>query len=336
MNKTLIIGFSIITLQMAAQSVAISTDGSAAHPSALLEVKSNNQGFLTPRMTEEQRNAINAPATGLLVYQTDSITGFYFYDGNVWTSLSGGSTEDQLGNHAATRTLNMNNNAIANVTNLTATGTTTLGANTYPTTLGANGQLLTTNGAGKLSWENTAPKVVLDVSSTIAKTIPSGSTTAEPFTPYFNNVITTPPATIGTYTPNTDQGAGTSISVYAPQNINGSASIVAGTFVAAAAGYYAIDASIVVKATSSNSNNVSVSPYINIANSSGAYKASYYGTSVSNARWFYFDTTGRGIVNAVVKLEVGDKVSILGHNPNTVSVGNIATIGATRWTITKL
>lgn len=43
------------------------------HPSAALDVQSpnNNQGVLLPRMTTIQKNAINNPETGLLVYDTD-------------------------------------------------------------------------------------------------------------------------------------------------------------------------------------------------------------------------------------------------------------------------
>lgn len=53
-------------------------------PSAQLEVKSTTKGLLSPRMTEAQKNAISNPATGLLIYQTDGTSGFYYYDGSLW------------------------------------------------------------------------------------------------------------------------------------------------------------------------------------------------------------------------------------------------------------
>lgn len=56
--------------------------------SAMLEVTSTNRGLLTPRMTLSQRNAISSPQTGLLIYQTDALTGFYLYNGSSWTRLS--------------------------------------------------------------------------------------------------------------------------------------------------------------------------------------------------------------------------------------------------------
>ncbi|HNY02929.1 MAG TPA: DUF1566 domain-containing protein [Bacteroidales bacterium] len=51
--------------------VAINTDGSAPHPSAILDVKSTGKGMLPPRMTQAELYNIAAPETGLLVFCTD-------------------------------------------------------------------------------------------------------------------------------------------------------------------------------------------------------------------------------------------------------------------------
>jgi hypothetical protein len=73
-----------------AQSAAITTDGSSADASAMLDVKSTNKGMLVPRMTTAQRTAIVSPAKGLLVFDND--TGdFWFYNGTAWTSLTSGA-----------------------------------------------------------------------------------------------------------------------------------------------------------------------------------------------------------------------------------------------------
>jgi hypothetical protein len=64
--------------------VGINTDGTSADQSALLDVKSTNKGLLVPRMTSAQRAAIISPATGLMVYQTDGINGYYSYNGTNW------------------------------------------------------------------------------------------------------------------------------------------------------------------------------------------------------------------------------------------------------------
>ncbi|MEO6490062.1 MAG: fibrobacter succinogenes major paralogous domain-containing protein, partial [Ferruginibacter sp.] len=75
----------IISLSTTAQ-VGIGTTTPDA--SALLDVSSTSKGFLPPRMTAAERTAIFSPANGLLVYQTDYPSGFYFFKGGVWTSLS--------------------------------------------------------------------------------------------------------------------------------------------------------------------------------------------------------------------------------------------------------
>lgn len=50
-------------------------------PSARLQVTSTTQGFLPPRMTTAQKNAIATPAQGLIVYDTSSITeGLWYYN----------------------------------------------------------------------------------------------------------------------------------------------------------------------------------------------------------------------------------------------------------------
>lgn len=60
--------------------------------SAALHINSaaNNRGFLLPRMTQAQKNAIVSPANGLFIYQTDGQVGVYYYDTPTtsWISLA--------------------------------------------------------------------------------------------------------------------------------------------------------------------------------------------------------------------------------------------------------
>lgn len=56
--------------------------------SAMLDLQSTQKGLLIPRMSLLQRGTIINPATGLMVYQTDMLSGFYFYDGKEWKPLS--------------------------------------------------------------------------------------------------------------------------------------------------------------------------------------------------------------------------------------------------------
>ena len=94
----LAMGLAIVSLNpMKAQSVSINTDGTIAHASAILDIKSINKGMLTPRMTTIQRTAIATPATaaGLLVYDTDT-NSFWFYNGTAWSNLSSSGTPGWL------------------------------------------------------------------------------------------------------------------------------------------------------------------------------------------------------------------------------------------------
>ena len=64
--------------------------------SAILQLESNNKGLLITRLTEEQKNAIELPANGLLIYQTDNDTGFYYYNGVTWVNIDN-QTANEVG-----------------------------------------------------------------------------------------------------------------------------------------------------------------------------------------------------------------------------------------------
>jgi len=66
----------------------INTDGSAPDNSAMLDLKSTQMGFLPPRMTTAQRNAIVSPAEGLVIYNTEN-KEVELFNGTIWTSNSG-------------------------------------------------------------------------------------------------------------------------------------------------------------------------------------------------------------------------------------------------------
>lgn len=69
--------------------IGVNSTGALPHASAILDANSTTKGFLTPRMTLSQRNAISTPATGLIIYQTDGATGLYYFNGTIWTTLTG-------------------------------------------------------------------------------------------------------------------------------------------------------------------------------------------------------------------------------------------------------
>jgi hypothetical protein len=64
-------------------SVGTSSDPVA---SAQVEIVSTTKGFLPPRMTTTQKNAIATPATGLQIYDT-TLNRPCFYDGTTWITL---------------------------------------------------------------------------------------------------------------------------------------------------------------------------------------------------------------------------------------------------------
>lgn len=74
-------------LNSVAQSENVGIGTTKPDNSALLDLTSNSKGLLIPRMTLAQRGGIKNPATGLMVYQIDFFTGFYFFDGATWKSL---------------------------------------------------------------------------------------------------------------------------------------------------------------------------------------------------------------------------------------------------------
>lgn len=86
-NTYITLFFTLFFLTSYAQ-VGIGTENPDA--SSLLELKSDSQGMLTPRMSTTDRLAISNPAEGLLVYDTDE-TSFYFYSTGVWKPI--GSAE---------------------------------------------------------------------------------------------------------------------------------------------------------------------------------------------------------------------------------------------------
>lgn len=59
--------------------------------SARLQADSTSQGFLPPRLTTTQRDAISTPATGLLIFNT-SDGQYNFYNGAAWTALESGTS----------------------------------------------------------------------------------------------------------------------------------------------------------------------------------------------------------------------------------------------------
>lgn len=57
-------------------------------PSAMLHVQDTAKGMLIPRMTAAQKTAINNPAEGLMIYQTNEVKGFWYFTSGNWVPVS--------------------------------------------------------------------------------------------------------------------------------------------------------------------------------------------------------------------------------------------------------
>lgn len=103
MKYVILLFFSLYSFSGIAQ-VGIGT--TTPDNSAALHVASTTQGVLIPRITQAERNAIASPATSLLIYQTDAVAGFYYFDGTIWKTFGAGSGWTFSGNTGTNDTVN--------------------------------------------------------------------------------------------------------------------------------------------------------------------------------------------------------------------------------------
>src|SRR5436190_10714895 len=85
---------ALFSVQAFSQTNIFPATGSAGigtitpNASSLMEMTSTTKGLLIPRMTKNQRDLIVSPVVGLMIFQTNSTPGFYYYDGSGWTAVS--------------------------------------------------------------------------------------------------------------------------------------------------------------------------------------------------------------------------------------------------------
>ncbi len=132
------LGFS----NLSAQSVGIGTP--SPNPSAILDVNSSSQGFLPPRMTTAQRNAITNKAAGLVIYNTVSAC-IEMYNGSNWINLC-----SSLPSSLLVRTLlGGNQNDVSNNIQQTNDGGYIIGGSTESS---QNGDVTQANKGGTDCW----------------------------------------------------------------------------------------------------------------------------------------------------------------------------------------
>jgi hypothetical protein len=105
MKKTfLLLSLSVLGIINAHSQNTFPATGSAGigtttpSASSILEIKSTKKGLLIPRMTKTQRDSIASPATGLLIFQTNSTPGFYDFNGTAWAAVSPKGVNTTLSN----------------------------------------------------------------------------------------------------------------------------------------------------------------------------------------------------------------------------------------------
>lgn len=79
----LVLSISLVSIAAFAQGVGINNAGAPPHSSAGLDVDFNDRGMLVPRMTQNQRDSIQSPALGLLIFNTNT-NCFNFWSGSTW------------------------------------------------------------------------------------------------------------------------------------------------------------------------------------------------------------------------------------------------------------
>jgi hypothetical protein len=76
------IGYKLIVTKQGTAALGTATPNA----SAILQADSTNRGFLPPRMTTTQKNAIGTPAAGLMVYDT-TLNQMSYYNGTTWINF---------------------------------------------------------------------------------------------------------------------------------------------------------------------------------------------------------------------------------------------------------
>jgi trimeric autotransporter adhesin len=175
------------------QNIAVNATGDLPDTSAMLDVSSTVKGFLAPRMTTTQRNAIPLPATGLLIYNTTT-NAFNVNVGTPsspsWTAVASGATTNTLGSSGNTITSTVN--GVAATANAVNSVSNTSSANNLSTTVngvtGSNVSIINSNalslsGTNLTSTVNGVASSALDLSGIVGtsawlKTGNSGITAA--------------------------------------------------------------------------------------------------------------------------------------------------------------
>ena len=119
-NSLVFVLLILSSLYVNGQNNNVGIGTTSPHSSSILDITSITDGLLIPRMTYAQKIAIGTPATGLLVYQTNTsginLPGLYHYDGAAWKRFA---RSDEIG------WTTVGNDQYSNLTGNIGIGTTT-------------------------------------------------------------------------------------------------------------------------------------------------------------------------------------------------------------------
>jgi len=300
----LLTGLIISHLTLNAQ-VSINTDASNPDPSAMLDIKSNTKGILIPRVTTAQRTGFTTLADGLLVYDTDTKTFWYYKTGSGWIQIFGGGGSGLTLPYSATVNSALTLFALTN----SGSGMAISGSSTGNT--GVYGSSGTTSGAGLLA-DNLQGGEAATGRTLSANGVPTGAVVGRNDGPGY-----------GTYGFIATDNSGTGIGVLGRVGISGSTGI-AGHF----ENLNAANAQTALEAVSNGTGSVATITNTNSANAANSLYVTSNGPGViadhtkGNAGNFFMNNTNG--VGAGIRGEVN---SIFGNNGTAGVYGSASGTG---------
>jgi hypothetical protein len=103
-NFLIILLCLLLCLKIFSQNVGIGTNSPA--PSAMLEISATDKGLLIPRMSKANRPT--NPINSIIIYQTDSISGFYYYQDGKWSRIQDATYDTKFNSFGPDTTVTFN------------------------------------------------------------------------------------------------------------------------------------------------------------------------------------------------------------------------------------
>ena len=111
---TAICAVLFVCVHVFSQSVGIGEQRFTPASSAALEIRTSDKGILIPRLTEDEKQNIESPSEGLLIYQTNDKSGFYYFKDDKWYLLNDAlnTIDKDTDNRNELQTLSLDNNQL--------------------------------------------------------------------------------------------------------------------------------------------------------------------------------------------------------------------------------